>query len=225
MPSRAIIFANGSLPDPSTALGAGLEPVRRLIQPGDLLLAADGGTRRLRALGLVPSAIIGDLDSLTADDRRWADERQVRLVAYPPDKNETDLELALAYAVEQGADEIVIAGALGGRLDQTLANLALLTDPRLAALDVRLDDGVEAAWFVRGRTRVEGSPGDIVSLLPWGRPVTGIVTDGLRWPLRGETLTPEKTRGISNEMLGGSASVSIESGLLLVVHRRLNTEH
>jgi thiamine pyrophosphokinase len=217
MEKRAIIFVNGPLPDPS--------PVRRLLRPGDLLLAADGGTRHLRLLDLVPSAILGDLDSLSADDRRWADERQVRLVAYPPDKNETDLELALAYAVAQGADEIVIAGALGGRLDQTLANLALLTDPRLAALDVRLDDGVEAAWFVRGKSDIRGEAGDTVSLLPWGGEVTGVTTDGLRWPLSGETLYPEKTRGVSNKMLGVSASVSIESGLLLIVHRRLNTGH
>jgi thiamine pyrophosphokinase len=212
MTNCAIIFVNGLIAD--------LQPVHRLIRPGDLLLAADGGTRHLRGLGLVPSAIIGDLDSLTADDRRWAEEHQVRLVEYPRDKNETDLELALAYAIAQGSREIVIVGALGGRLDQTLGNLALLTDPRLSTFDVRLDDGVEEAWFVRGKSNIRGEPGEIISLIPWSGPVTGVTTDGLRWPLRGETLYSEKTRGISNEMLGESASVLIESGLLLVVHRR-----
>jgi thiamine pyrophosphokinase len=224
MTNRTLIFINGFLPNPSTSSGRRLEPVRRLICPGDLLLAADGGTRHLRALDLIPAAIIGDLDSLTAEDRRWAEGNRVRLVEYTCDKNETDLELALAYAVAQGSDEIILVGALGGRLDQTLGNLALLTDPRLSAVYVRVDDGVEEAWFVRDRTQVKGEPGEIVSLIPWGGPVTGVTTDGLRWPLRGETLYPEKTRGISNEMLGESASVSIESGLLLIVHR-CQTEH
>lgn len=212
MTKRAILFANGSLADP--------DAVRRFIVPGDILLAADGGTRHALSLGLVPSLIIGDLDSLAADDRQKAEAAGARLLEYPADKNETDLELALAHALREGFRKIIVVGAAGGRLDQTLANLALLTDPRLSTLDVRLDDGVEEAFFIRSRGQVTGAAGDAVSLLPWGGPVAGVVTRGLRWPLRGETLLPDRTRGVSNELLGRTASVSIESGLLLVVHRR-----
>jgi thiamine pyrophosphokinase len=212
MSQRAIIFANGSLAD--------AQPVRRIIDPEDVLLAADGGTRHLLALGLTPSAIIGDLDSLTPKLRRSMEQAGVKVVEYPRDKNETDLELALDYALGQGFREIVIDGALGGRLDHTLGNLALLTDPRFFTFDIRLDDGVEEVIFMRSSCQIHGEPGDVVSLVPWGGPVTGIVTKRLRWPLRGEMLTPEKTRGISNEMLGEAADVSLESGLLLVIHRR-----
>lgn len=210
--TRALIFANGVLADH--------EPVRRLIKPDDLLIAADGGTRHALALGLTPSVILGDLDSLTADDRQWCVEHGTRLVEFPRDKNETDLELAINHALEQGCTEIAIVAALGGCLDQTLGNLSLLTDPRLSTIDIRLDDGVEEAFFVRSRGEVTGAPGDIVSLVPWGGEVTGVRTDGLRWPLRSETLYPHKTRGISNELLGESACIEIISGLLLVIHRR-----
>jgi thiamine pyrophosphokinase len=210
--SRAVIFANGLVPD--------LESARRLIQPGDPLLAADGGTHHVLALGFVPSIVIGDLDSLTADERQQIIEKGVRLLEYPADKNQTDLELALEYALQQGFREILIVGALGGRLDQTLGNLSLLADPRLSALDVRFDDGVEETFFVRGRSQVRGQTGDTVSLIPWGTPVTGVTTDRLRWTLRGETLYPHKTRGISNELLGETASIEIASGLLLVIHHR-----
>ena len=210
--SRAVIFANGLVPD--------LEAARRLIQTGDALIAADGGTHHALALELVPAIIVGDLDSLSVDDRQQIVERGTRLVEYPVDKNETDLELALEYALQQGFREILVIGALGGRLDQTLGNLSLLSDPRLSALDVRFDDGVEEVFFMRGRSQVRGTAGDTVSLIPWGAPVTGVTTDRLRWPLRGETLFPEKTRGISNELLGEMASIEIVSGLLLVVHRR-----
>ncbi len=212
MTTRAIIFANGSLPDP--------EPARRLIDPAALLIAADGGTRHALTLGLTPSIVIGDLDSLTTEIRQPLETAGTRFLQHPADKDETDLELALDYAVGQGCAEITILAALGGRLDQTLANLSLLTDPRFAALDLRLDDGLEEAFFTRGRREVRGEAGDTISLLPWGGPVTGLRTRGLRWPLSGETLQPHKTRGVSNEMLGNSAVIELETGLLLVIHRR-----
>lgn len=211
MKKRALLFVNGRLPDSESA--------RRLIQPDDTLLAADGGMRHLLAFGLLPSVLIGDLDSVSADERRRLEEGGVRILQHPRDKNETDLELALHYAVEAGYRPIIVVAALGGRLDQTLGNLSLLTDPAWADIDIRLDDGVEEAFFVRMQARVEGRPGDIVSLIAWGGDVTGVATDGLRWPLHSETLVAHETRGISNEMLGTSASVRLKSGLLLVIHR------
>ncbi|HEY3475158.1 MAG TPA: hypothetical protein VGK56_11150, partial [Anaerolineales bacterium] len=111
--------------------------------------------------------------------------------------------------------------ALGGRLDQTLANITLLTDPRLASLDVRLDDGVEQILLCRDQVEVHGRRGDIVSLIPWQGAVTEVQTKDLKWPLHNETLYPDKTRGVSNEMTGDTTSVFIGSGLLLVVHRRM----
>ena len=208
--SRAVIFVNGRLPD--------LESARRLIHPGDTLLAADGGTRHILALGLTASVIIGDLDSLTGEEQHSQEITGCKVIKYPHDKNETDLELALRFAIQAGYHEILIIGALGGRLDQTLGNLSLLTGPEFVSLEVRVNDGVEEAWFVRNRCEVQGNPGDTVSLIPWGKEVTSVTTDGLRWPLRDESLHPDKTRGISNEMLGVTASISLKSGLLLVIH-------
>ncbi len=92
--SRAVIFVNGHIPDLRTS--PPLDP------PGDILIAADGGTRHALALGLVPSVVIGDLDSLTDDDRRKLEAAGAEIRSYPRDKNETDFELALHYAVEAG---------------------------------------------------------------------------------------------------------------------------
>lgn len=208
---RILIFANGILSD--------LNKARLIVESDDLILCADGGTRHALALGLWPTVIIGDLDSLSVDERQKIEKAGAEIELYPHDKNETDLELALNYALEQKPSSIVIVAALGNRLDQTLGNLALLSDPRLAALDVRLDDGVEEAFFCRGQASVEGGRGDLVSLIPWGGAVEGVRIEGLKWPLHAETLYPEKTRGISNEMLGDAAEISITSGLLLIVHR------
>ncbi len=210
--ARLIIFANGMLPE--------LESARHLIQTGDVLIAADGGTQHALALGLFPSIVIGDMDSLTPDELQQLDAKGVEIQQYSRDKDETDLELVLQYAFTNGYREIRIVGALGGRLDQTLSNLSLLTNPKFHRLDIRIDDGVEEAFFVRDRGEVHGKPGDIVSLIPWGGEVSGVCTEGLHWPLHDESLFPDKTRGMSNEMARETASLSLKSGLVLVVHRR-----
>jgi len=210
--SRVIIFANGLLPD--------LEAARRLLRPKDTLLAADGGTRHALALGLVPSLVIGDLDSLSQAECRLLEQAGTSFHKHPRDKDETDLELALNHVLDNGFRYILVIGGLGGRLDQVLGNLSLLADPRLSAVDIRLDDGLEEAFFVLKQARIKGSAGEIVSLIPWGGQVTGVTTTGLRWPLHEESLLPGKTRGISNELLIESATISLQSGLLLVVHRR-----
>ena len=220
--SRILIFANGELPD--------LEKARTLLKPDDTIICADGGTRHALALGVSPRFVVGDMDSSTQDEIQALNQASIPIELHPRDKNETDLELALNRALKQEPSFILIVGALGGRLDQTLGNISLLSDSRLMPLDCRLDDGVEEVFFCQGRPlapsqafrgRIEGTRRDLVSLIPWDGMVTGIRTTGLRWPLNNETLYPDKTRGISNEMLETVAEVSIESGLLLVVHRRL----
>ena len=212
MPKRAIIFINGELPNPDAA--------RALIHDDDYIIAADGGTRHALNLGLVPSVVIGDLDSVDPVNRRTLEKKGVEIIQYPMDKDETDLELALLHAREHGFERILLVGALGGRFDQTLGNLSLLTDPTWDGIDVRMDDGTEEAFFARNQAEVEGRSGDIVSLIPWGNDVTVLRTEGLRWFLKNETLHACQTRGISNELTAEKASIKIESGLLLIIHTR-----
>ncbi len=210
--TRIVIFANGVIPDADRA--------RAVLRGADAVLCADGGSRHALALGLRPDMVIGDMDSMDDASRATLQATGVALQAYPRDKNETDLELALQEAVRRKPSSIIVVGALGKRLDQTLANLAMLRDPALDGVDVRLDDGLEEAWLCRAEAKLEGKASDIVSLLPWGGDVKVVRTDGLKWPLRGETLRADKTRGISNEMLAQVARVSVSSGWLLIIHRR-----
>jgi thiamine pyrophosphokinase len=165
--------------------------------------------------------IIGDMDSAEKTQLEELQETGVAVELYSHDKNETDLELAIQRAVELGPEQILIIAALGGRLDQSLANIALLGDLQLSKIDIRLDDGLEEIILCREYTEIRGSRGDLVSLIPWQGAVTNVQTTNLKWPLHQETLYPDKTRGISNEMTGNRASVSIGSGLLLIVHRRV----
>lgn len=210
--SRIVIFANGHLPD--------VEKARTILGADDYIIAADGGTRHALALGVTPNVVIGDLDSMRRAEIEEVKSREIQIILYPRDKNETDLELALNHALGLKPDGILVIGALGDRLDQTLANLALISGARFSGLDVRLDDGVEEAFFCRASSEVRGRSGDVISLIPWLGKVEGVRTENLKWPLRGETLYPERSRGVSNEMAAALAKVGIASGLLLVVHRR-----
>lgn len=194
------------------------EWIRPYLQQATTVLAADGGTRHLHQLGRLPDRVIGDLDSLHDELHRWLLDGQVPVQQFPAAKDETDLELALIYAAETYTDEIQLFGVLGGRLDQTLANILLLTHPVLAGRDVKLITANETAWLVTASTKVRGRAGDTVSLIPLGGDVNMRHTTGLQWSLQNERLTFGLARGISNVMTADLAAVAIDDGILLCIH-------
>ena len=212
---RALIFANGEFSHPAL--------IQSLFEKDDVVLAADGGARHILASGFLPSIIIGDLDSLTAEEVSDFVNLGVRIMRFPVAKDETDLELALSYALKAGYNPIIIFGAFGGRLDQILGNLAMLANPDALLADIRLEDGLTEAFFIKNQALIHGSPGDTVSFIPWGGQVDGVSTGGLAYPLNNDTLFPYRTRSISNQMLAQTATVRLVSGLLLCIHIRASS--
>ncbi len=210
---HCVIIANGDPPDVETA--------RWHADRADLLVAADGGARHALGLDILPHVVIGDLDSLDAGQMTRLRSAGARFIVHPTAKDETDLELALLYAVEQDADPIIILAALGARLDQTLANVLLLTMPALVDRNVRLIDGSQTAFIVRGEATITGKLGDTVSLIPLGGEARGITTTGLLYPLTDGTLPFGPALGISNELTASQARVQVCDGLLLCVHLSL----
>jgi thiamine pyrophosphokinase len=209
---RAVIFANGEFARPVD--------LERLLAPDAYLIAVDGGTRHAFALGVLPHLIIGDLDSLAADDLARAKSASIAMRRFPPHKDETDLELALTYARDQGLTEIALLGAAGGRLDHALANIFLLAHPAFSDLRIRLYHGNQTTVLIRDAATISGCPGDLVSILPIGGPAVGVSNAGLAWPLRDETLPPGSPRGLSNVLLGNEASIRLRHGLLLCIVTR-----
>ena len=208
---RVVIVASG---EPDAADVAWLDRA-------ELVVAADGGAAWLDRAGRRPDLLVGDLDSAHhALVERLAAAGTV-IERHPADKEASDTELAIEAARTRGAREIVLLGALGGdRLDHELANLLLLADPSLADPPVRLVRGAATVRVLHGGTRLEiqGDAGDIVTLLPLGGDASGVTTHGLRWPLEGATLRTGRSRGLSNEVVAAPASVSLDTGSLLVVH-------
>jgi thiamine pyrophosphokinase len=202
---RAVVIANGQL-------NGAIE-----FQPGDLIIAADGGARHCLDHGIRPAYVIGDLDSLEPAHLARLEALGAAIVQYPARKDYTDLELALRFAQQQGASEIVILAGLGARWDQTIANLLL--PAILSPLDVRLLDASQEICFLHaGKTiHIQGQAGDTVSLIPLAGPAQGITTQGLEYPLLDEGLDFGSTRGISNVLLEKQASVRLRNGLLLCI--------
>lgn len=199
--------------------GFDARPFAPLLRRADLLIAADGGGNALYAEGLTPHLVIGDLDSLSdAALAAWR-AQGVTIRRFPADKDETDLELALLAAIERGATQIDVLGALGGRWDQGLANVALLAMPEVRGRRVRLLDYDQEAFLVDREAMIAGRIGDTVSLLPLGGDAHGITTQGLQYPLNDATLHFARSRGVSNVLVANPASVRLRVGLLLVVRQ------
>jgi thiamine pyrophosphokinase len=215
---RAIIFANGEFNHPESA--------RFALKPGDLVIAADGGARLCRQLGLAPSILIGDFDSLDEAELAYFQSIGTEIIRHPQRKDFTDLELALRHAYSLGIKEALVFAALGKRWDQTLANLLLPAASDLAGMAIRLADGLQEVMLLRGPGQLilQGQPGDIVSLIPLGGDALGVSTDRLEYPLFGETLFFGATRGLSNVLLGEIAEVRLREGLLLCVVIHLKDE-
>ncbi len=185
------------------------------------VVAADSGVHLADGLGLHVDCVVGDMDSADPAAVDAAERAGATIERHPAEKDATDLELALLAAQRRGVTHVVIVGGAGGRLDHFLANVALLASPRFAdlRLEVRVDDA--RVVVVRGgepSVQIDGSPGDLVTLLPAGGAARGVATKGLQYPLHGEDLPLGTTRGVSNVIVDGPASVGLDDGVLLVVH-------
>ncbi|MFC1899182.1 thiamine diphosphokinase [Chloroflexota bacterium] len=214
---KALILINGELYKPDILR-------RRIItEVFDLVIGVDGGARYSDTLNVTLDAVIGDLDSLSNLEQQSMNSSKV--ISYPEEKDEIDLELALLYAREQGADQIVMVGVMGGRMDMTIANIMLMTHTGLSSCSIEIWHGQETGWGVKPPGKnITGDPGDTISLIPLGGDVSSIITRGLKYPLKGEKLSFGQVRGVSNVMDKTYAYIEFSKGFLLVTHSPLSRE-
>lgn len=210
---KAVVIAHGDV-DPHD---------RAHLEGADLIVAADGGALALEQWGVVPNAIVGDLDSLGVERAAEYGERGVTVVPFSPEKDESDLELAIDYATEAKADELVLLGILGGeRFDHELANMLLIAADEYRGTRIRAIHGNVTVRALHGGDRLDlaGAPGDLVTLLAVRGDAEGVRTHRLRYPLAGETLPFGAARGLSNLVVSAGASVTCDRGVLLVIETR-----
>jgi thiamine pyrophosphokinase len=186
--------------------------------PGDAtVIAADGGLAHAWALGLEVGLVVGDLDSVSPDDVATAESKGVPVERHPREKDATDLELALDAALARRPERILVVAGEGGRLDHLLSTLLLLGAEKYAGVELDAWVGPARAHVVRGSRALDGTPGELVTLVALHGPAEGIRTEGLVYPLAGEALGPGSSRGVSNVFAAERAEISVERGVVLAV--------
>jgi thiamine pyrophosphokinase len=206
--------------------GDAAEVIEPDLPPDAFVIAADSGVELAQAFGWPVDLAVGDFDSVAPQALAAAEAAGAQVERHPAAKDATDLELALEAAASRRPDEIVVVGGAAGRLDHLVAGLLALAGDACADVAVRACLGPARIHVVRSRTTLNGRPGELVTLLAVHGPADGVTTGGLLYPLRGETLHPGSTRGVSNEMTSTDATVDVASGVVLaVLPGELGTHH
>ena len=206
---KIVIFANGDLDD--------AEFSRQVAQKADFVICADGGVRHTDAIGIMPDCLIGDFDSTDLRLLEHYKEQNIEIVRFLAQKDATDLELAVKFALRKNPAEIVILGGFGGRSDHFLGNIHALIPAANVGVSASLLSENAFARLISSNCVFQREQYVQISLIPLTTTVTGITTTGLRYPLHNETLQIGTSRGISNAFSADTATVSIADGVLLAI--------
>lgn len=188
----------------------------------DIIIAIDGGLEKAYEMGIVPTHIIGDFDTVSEEIlNKYTDNESVRIVRLMPEKDFSDTQSAISAAIQNDCTHIEIIGGTGTRLDHTIANIHTLQ----MALD-KCDDAVivnenNRIRLVNGRKIIdkENVFGKYISFLPLTDKVRGVVLKGFKYPLDNYEFDIHKSLslGVSNEMAEDRAEIDVAEGILIMV--------
>jgi len=178
---------------------------------GDFVIAADGGYTTLVSHGITPDLVVGDFDSLGFKPDH------PNIIKSPEEKDDTDMMLAIRQGLKRGCDTFIIDGALGGRLDHTLANIQLLTYlAKNGARGVLLGRDISVTAVANGSVGFKAGASGGVSVFAVGGDAEGVTLEGLKYPLVEATLSPNYPIGVSNEFAGVPARITVRAGVIIV---------
>ncbi|MDP1675871.1 MAG: thiamine diphosphokinase [Bacteroidota bacterium] len=200
---HALIICNGEMPSQKL-----LAP---LLKKKPFIICADGGANKARAFNILPYCIIGDLDSITQKTRYYFSSVPI---IHNPDQNSTDLEKTLEYLLKNSFTSAIIIGATGDRPDHTMANFSILMKYH-RKISLQFFDERCTAQIIYKKIQLTAKIGQQISLHPMGK-CSGIRTEGLKFPLKNETLELGIREGLSNEAVKNIVSVTVKSGSLLL---------
>ncbi len=182
----------------------------------DFFIAADGGGNIAHSFDSLPDIVIGDLDSFEQPESHSYE------IVFDPDQETNDLEKALNRALKEESDDVVVLGATGKRLDQTLKNLSVLKQFNEKFENLLYKDNFGDTFLLPNSFSKEIKAGTPVSLFPLSGKVTGIKTEGLKYPLDNEKLMNGVRDGSSNEVVSSPVKISYETGdLLMLIGKRI----
>ncbi len=206
--SRAYIYVGGAVhPDGITERPG----------EGDLIIAADSGYDNAVALGVTPSILVGDMDSIRGREL----PAELEIYQVPAEKNQTDTQLAVDLALSHGAKDIVLVGGLSGRLDHTMSNLGVLEKLHELHVPCVICDGANRVRLLRNASTLIPRGGyTYLSLLAADPVVRGVEVQGVKYPLKGAKLTNKNQYAVSNELTGNCALVAVRRGGVFVIESK-----
>jgi len=217
---KAVIIANGILEKNET--------FSETIKQAELIICADGGASHLIRMGILPHVIIGDLDSISPEDRAFFNEKSIEMIKYPSEKDVTDTELAAEFAMENKCNDITFLGVTGTRLDHTLANIFLLKKLAFrfagqegeSRVQCKIIDDNNEIYIVSKSLSLKKTHNAFLSIIPLTETVEGVTTSGLKYPLTNAEMNFGSTLGISNQFLCETAIISVKKGVIIVIKSR-----
>lgn len=201
-----------------------LDFLKKYKKRGAETIAADKGVEFFMEEGLLPDAAVGDFDSLSEAGLDYlAGLSHTEVHRLKPEKDDSDTQHALNYAIDRGAERVLILGATGSRIDHLLANLELLLLGWRRGVEVSLVDKNNYAVLVKSGLALERKRqfGEYVSFFPVGGSVKGLTLTGFKYPLTEHYLKPEDCGlTVSNEIAADTAKVEFKEGILLMLMTR-----
>lgn len=184
-------------------------------------IGVDRGVMYLIERSLPIYAAFGDFDSISEKELHAMEEKTGIIKRFKPEKDETDMELALLWAIKEGATTIRLFGATGGRLDHTIANLQLLLREALDHKNIQLEiiDKQNSVSVVQAGsyTLKKMEEYKYISFFPYSTKIVGLSLEGFKYPLVRRNLPASSTLCISNELIRETGTFSFEEGILMVI--------
>ncbi|ONI38881.1 thiamine diphosphokinase [Candidatus Epulonipiscium fishelsonii] len=190
------------------------------INKNNYIICADNGLSHAKKLGILPNIILGDFDSVDPDILKYFENKNIEIIRFIAEKDETDTELALHHAFKIGATDITIYGGIGTRFDHSLANVHLLYQALQNGVVARLKNKHNIITLIDKQIEITGNVNDLVSLIPFTPEVSGVTTTNLAYKLKMGQFVQGKPYGISNYMTSPTACIKIEQGLLLIIQAK-----
>ena len=182
-----------------------------------MIIAADKGAQYCLDSGITPGLVVGDMDSLDQESAERLSGLGVAMKRVNADKDVTDTEIALDEAMGRGAKGVEILGAMGDRIDHTLANIHLLRKALRHGIAARITSDTQQVFLVGSSETITGSKGRTVSFLPLTEQVEGITLRGFRYELEEASMEIGRPYGVSNVVTGDQAFIRVGTGILLAV--------
>ncbi len=205
MPTQksALIICNGEIPSQKL--------LQEVLRTKPFIICADGGANVARKFNIKPNIIIGDFDSITAKTKKhFSSVEQIHIT----DQYSTDLEKSLNYAVKNKIKKVIILGGTGKRIDHTFSNLSVVAKYQ-KKIHITLKDNLHDIFLINKKIFLNYKIGTTLSLLPFGK-CEGIITKGLQYPLKNETLEFGVREGTSNVIISSPISISVKKGKMFI---------